>query len=443
MAASGLSLAAGRRLYTLQTFYSSAVGVLIALGTAAVVWVGARHVMDGSLSVGIAACVFVSYLASLYGPLYSDVPHVGRSPRDRRVGVERVFEVLDVEAGGARRAPASFLRRRAGRGRVEDVSFGYVPDARVLDGVSLACPPGMEGRDRGADRGGQVDPAEPAPALLRRRRPGASSSTASTCGTIASPRCAARSPWCSSPRSCSRRPCARTSRSAGPVRGPRRSWRRRGWRRSTRSSRRCREGYDTLVGEQGVTLSEGEKQRVTIARALLRDSPILILDEPTSSLDGETEALIMQGLERLTAGRTTFIIAHRLSTIRKADLIVVLRDGRHRRAGDLRVAHGPRRRLRLAVSRPGRAPRRGGPGRPVAPSLSCTSGGQHPDRCCSRNWNTAGAQFAGHAPAPRFARGPDRSRGIRVRTRAPPAHVWRSLSAPPRGTAPHSRRQYR
>ena len=88
------------------------------------------------------------------------------------------------------------------------------------------------------------------------------------------------------------------------------------------------DGYDTLVGEQGVTLSEGEKQRVTIARALLRDSPILILDEPTSSLDGETEALIMQGLERLTAGRTTFIIAHRLSTIRKADLIVVLRDGR-------------------------------------------------------------------------------------------------------------------
>ena len=73
--------------------------------------------------------------------------------------------------------------------------------------------------------------------------------------------------------------------------------------------------------------SLGQKQRITIARALLRDSPILILDEPTSSLDGETEALIMQGLERLTAGRTTFVIAHRLSTIRKADLIVVLREG--------------------------------------------------------------------------------------------------------------------
>ena len=75
-------------------------------------------------------------------------------------------------------------------------------------------------------------------------------------------------------------------------------------------------------------MSEGEKQRLTIARAILRDSPILILDEPTSALDSETEALIMQGLERLTAGRTTFIIAHRLATVRKADVIVVLRDGR-------------------------------------------------------------------------------------------------------------------
>jgi ATP-binding cassette subfamily B protein/subfamily B ATP-binding cassette protein MsbA len=88
------------------------------------------------------------------------------------------------------------------------------------------------------------------------------------------------------------------------------------------------EGYDTIIAEQGATLSEGEKQRLTIARAILRNSPILILDEPTSSLDAETEALIMDGLGRLTAARTTFIIAHRLSTVRAADLIVVLRDGR-------------------------------------------------------------------------------------------------------------------
>jgi ATP-binding cassette subfamily B protein/subfamily B ATP-binding cassette protein MsbA len=85
--------------------------------------------------------------------------------------------------------------------------------------------------------------------------------------------------------------------------------------------------YDTVVSEQGSSLSEGQKLRLTIARGILLDAPILILDEPTSSLDSETEALIMEGLDRLMADRTTFIIAHRLSTVRQADLILVLRDG--------------------------------------------------------------------------------------------------------------------
>ena len=85
--------------------------------------------------------------------------------------------------------------------------------------------------------------------------------------------------------------------------------------------------YDTVVSEQGTTLSEGQKLRLTIARGILLNAPILILDEPTSSVDSETESLIMEGLEHLMAGRTTFIIAHRLSTVRQADLILVIRDG--------------------------------------------------------------------------------------------------------------------
>jgi ATP-binding cassette subfamily B protein/subfamily B ATP-binding cassette protein MsbA len=95
------------------------------------------------------------------------------------------------------------------------------------------------------------------------------------------------------------------------------------------------EGYDTIVGESGAALSEGEKQRITIARALLRDAPILILDEPTSALDVTTEALVMAGIERLMTGRTTFIIAHRLSTVRRCDRIIVLRDGAIAEAGTL------------------------------------------------------------------------------------------------------------
>jgi ATP-binding cassette subfamily B protein len=88
------------------------------------------------------------------------------------------------------------------------------------------------------------------------------------------------------------------------------------------------EGYETQVGERGSRLSGGERQRISLARAFLRDSPILILDEPTSSVDVHTEAAIMEATERLMAGRTTFMIAHRLNTLKSCDLILVLDQGR-------------------------------------------------------------------------------------------------------------------
>jgi ATP-binding cassette subfamily B protein/subfamily B ATP-binding cassette protein MsbA len=88
------------------------------------------------------------------------------------------------------------------------------------------------------------------------------------------------------------------------------------------------EGYETVVGERGATLSGGERQRVAIARALLKDAPVLVLDEPTSALDAETEGVLLEALSRLMVGRTTIVIAHRLSTVRRADRILVVREGR-------------------------------------------------------------------------------------------------------------------
>jgi subfamily B ATP-binding cassette protein MsbA len=93
------------------------------------------------------------------------------------------------------------------------------------------------------------------------------------------------------------------------------------------------QGYDTLVGERGVTLSGGQRQRIAIARAIIRDSPILIMDEPSSGLDAASEKLVFEALDRLMEGKTSIVIAHRLSTIRRADAIFVVDGGTIRESG--------------------------------------------------------------------------------------------------------------
>jgi ATP-binding cassette subfamily B protein/subfamily B ATP-binding cassette protein MsbA len=159
------SLDSGLRLYTLQTIYSGVVNVIIALGTAAVVWVGARHALDGSLSIG-ALVIFVSYLASLYSPINSMFQTYGLA-QGSRAAVQRVFDVLDVERNvkdNHRAIPAKSTR---GEVAWEDVSFGYVPGHPVLSGVSLRARPRPEGGHRRPDGRRQVHAFEPPPTVLR------------------------------------------------------------------------------------------------------------------------------------------------------------------------------------------------------------------------------------------------------------------------------------
>jgi len=324
MAASRQSLAAGLRLHTLQTFYGFVISMVIAVGTASVVWVGARHVLDGTLSVG-SLVIFVAYLTALYSPINSMFQTWGVA-QTSTVGVRRVFDLLDVEreiADGTLDFPAAGAR---GQVIFDGVAFEYSSGHRVLDDISLRVQPGQTVAIVGATGAGKstllsllprfydttggrilvdgVDVREYRLASLRRQ-----------IAMVLQPPLLL--PTSVRDNIALGRPEAGLDDIVAAAR----------LARIHDTILALPDGYDTVVGEQGVTLSEGEKQRITIARALLRDAPILILDEPTSAMDAETEALFLQGLERFGTGRTTFVIAHRLSTVRKADLIVVLRDG--------------------------------------------------------------------------------------------------------------------
>src|SRR5215467_12082372 len=324
MGASQESLRATLRLYSWQTVYSGTVNLVIAGGTGLVVFAGARGVISGTLSVG-QLIVFVSYLAQLYAPINQITQSWGLIA-GARAGARRVFEVLDVE-GDLRDGSRSFPAEGA-RGDVtwRHVSFAYRPENPVLRDIELEVNAGSKIAVVGPTGAGKstllgllprffdpvagcveidgvdlreyrlkslrdqiamvLQPPLIFPLSVRHNiaygRPGAAGEEIEEAARLA---------------------CIDDLIASLP------------------------EGYDTLLGESGTALSEGEKQRITIARALLRDAPILVLDEPTSALDVTTEALVMAGIERLMMGRTTFIIAHRLSTVRQCDRILVLRGG--------------------------------------------------------------------------------------------------------------------
>lgn len=323
VAGSRASLRSGLRLYTMQTAYGAATNIVIAAGTAAVLVAGAHRVWSGQLTVG-ELVVFISYLASLYAPINSIVQTVGLV-QGARAGVARVFEVLDAQPA-LRDGRASLPTPVRGTVELRRVTFAY-PDGNVaLRDIDLHVEPGECLAIVGPTGAGKstlmsliarfYDPTE---------------------GTVLVDGIDARTLRLESLRGAVsmvlQPPIVFPMSIHDNIAYGRPDAARADVEAAARLAQahdfigRLSEGYDTVIGEQGATLSEGERQRLTIARAVLRAAPILILDEPTASVDVTTEAAIMAGLERLMEGRTSFVIAHRLSTVQRADRIIVLDRG--------------------------------------------------------------------------------------------------------------------
>jgi ATP-binding cassette subfamily B protein/subfamily B ATP-binding cassette protein MsbA len=307
----------------LNACFGLAAGLATALGTAAVMWLGAHYVLEGRLTTG-DLLVFLAYLGSLYGPLSTLIAAVS-ALQYGSANADRVLEVFDTpvdvcDAPGAREA------RIGGHVRYEGVTFEYDPGRPVLRDVSFEVQPGETVAVVGPTGGGKstlisllvrfFDPRSGRVLVdghdLRDLR--VRSLRRQVAVVLQEPFILPLS-------------VAENIAYGDTGAGRERVQAAAAAAQADAFILRLSEGFDTVVGQRGATLSGGEKQRLAIARAFLKDAPILILDEPTSALDARTESELLEVLQYLMRGRTTFIVAHRLSTIRNADRILVLNQG--------------------------------------------------------------------------------------------------------------------
>jgi ATP-binding cassette subfamily B protein/subfamily B ATP-binding cassette protein MsbA len=320
-----VAVAAQQRSTFLGSLNSLSAGLVAALGTGVVLWLGARHVLAGTLTLGsLLAFVFwfnllqnqVSGLAKIFSTLQGAGP-----------SLERLRAVFDAFPEIADLPGAPDLPPVAGEVRFEGVTAGHEPGQAVLCGIDLEVPAGQRLAIVGPSGAGKTTLASLVPRLLepwagRVRIDGRDARTVKLKSLRAQIALVSQEPFLFPGSIADNLAWGRPAASRAEIEAAARA------ARAHEFIARLPAGYDTLLGERGATLSGGERQRLAIARALLKQAPILILDEPTSALDAKTEWLILEGLKELMAGRTTLMIAHRLSTVRCADRIIVLENGR-------------------------------------------------------------------------------------------------------------------
>ncbi len=299
------------------------VGLVTSIGTAAIMWLGGKYALEGKVSGG-DILVFISYLGSLYSPLNS-IACTASTVQSAAAKADRVIEILDTSPA-VQNAPQARDARLRGHVRYEDVRFNYDSNLPTLKGVSFEARAGERIALVGPSGAGKTTLAN---LLVRFFDPSS--------GRILIDGHDIRDIRLRSLREqvavVLQEPFLFQATVAENIAYGRPEATREEIVKAARAANahdfieRLPLGYDAVIGERGAALSGGEKQRLSMARAFLKDAPILILDEPTSALDARTEHLLLETLDRLMMNCTTLIIAHRLSTIRKSDRIIVIDQG--------------------------------------------------------------------------------------------------------------------
>ncbi len=301
------------------------IGLAIAIGTAAVLVIGVLHVQSGALTLGGLVLV-MAYLSQLYGPLEIVTRKVGEV-QSSLASAARAFALLDEAPDVTERPDACRISRATGAVAFRNVSFAYGHGHRVLDDITFEIGPGTRLGIMGATGAGKTTLVN---LLTRFYDP--------TCGRIVLDGVDLRDYRLADLRNqfaiVLQEPVLFSASIAENIAYARPDAGERGIIAAAKAANahefivRLPRGYETQVGERGMRLSGGERQRISLARAFLKEAPVLILDEPTSAVDTQTEAEILDAMERLMKGRSTFLITHRTSALRTCNLVLVIENGR-------------------------------------------------------------------------------------------------------------------